>query len=159
MNTLLGPRHLADRKAAKHPCDMDRATGHRLVCRSGRPSNVAAGGSGRALAPATVILLCLILASCSSLPSYVADHWPTWAGGMPKDVPPRPGDPGYEEFIAHRQSKDGQAPPANTAPTATPVASAPARTAVAPAATGGTNAQAIPSPRPNAGADVQGGLY
>jgi len=57
---------------------------------------------------AAAILLGLgpALGSCSAVPNggfsgYVADHWPHWAGGMPEDVPPRPGTPGYEEFIAH----------------------------------------------------------
>ena len=44
------------------------------------------------------------LASCSSFSGYVADHWPHWAGGMPADVPPRPGAPGYADFIAHGQA-------------------------------------------------------
>ncbi len=42
-------------------------------------------------------------ASESGVSGYVADHWPHWAGGMPADVPPRPGAPGYNEFIAHGQ--------------------------------------------------------
>jgi len=52
------------------------------------------------------------LASCSSFSGYVADHWPHWAGGMPADVPPRPGAPGYTDFIAH-----GQGTPDTTANT------------------------------------------
>ena len=40
-------------------------------------------------------------ASSGGFTSYVADHWPRWAGGMPDDVPPRPGAPGYDEFISH----------------------------------------------------------
>ncbi len=49
------------------------------------------------------LLLCLppLLASCGGYSGYVSDHWPHWAGGMPDDVPPRPGAPGYDEFIAH----------------------------------------------------------
>jgi hypothetical protein len=60
---------------------------------------------------ATTIVLCLgpLLGSCgggteNGFTSYVADHWPHWAGGMPDDVPPRPGAPGYDEFIAHGQT-------------------------------------------------------
>ena len=64
---------------------------------------------------AILLGLGLNLASCGG---FVADHWPHWAGGMPADVPPRPGTPGYEEFIAH-----GQAPPeAKQEPTATAAA-------------------------------------
>ena len=43
-------------------------------------------------------------ASEDGFSAYVADHWPHWAGGMPGDVPPRPGAPGYDEFIAHGQA-------------------------------------------------------
>jgi hypothetical protein len=52
------------------------------------------------------ILLTLgpMLGSCSGFAGNVADNWPRWAGGMPPDVPPRPGAPGYNEFIAHGQT-------------------------------------------------------
>ena len=32
----------------------------------------------------------------------MSNYWPHWAGGEPSDLPPRPGEPGYEEFIAHK---------------------------------------------------------
>jgi hypothetical protein len=55
------------------------------------------------LAKAAIMLgLGLSLASCGG---FVADHWPHWAGGLPDAVPPRPGAPGYAEFIAHGQAK------------------------------------------------------
>jgi hypothetical protein len=60
----------------------------------------------RFFAPTLVLLTGLALGSCASVSSTVSDHWPTWAGGMPKDVPPRPGTPGYDEFLAHQQGKD-----------------------------------------------------
>jgi hypothetical protein len=55
---------------------------------------------------AVAILLALgpMLGSCSGFAGTVADNWPHWAGGMPADVPPRPGAPGYEEFIAHGEA-------------------------------------------------------
>jgi hypothetical protein len=60
---------------------------------------------------AAAVLACLgpLLGSCggvteSGVSGYVADHWPHWAGGMPADAPPRPGAPGYDEFIAHGQA-------------------------------------------------------
>jgi hypothetical protein len=62
--------------------------------------------------PMAVLSVGLILSSCSSFSGYVADHWPRWAGGMPDDVPPRPGAPGYEEFIAHGQPSNVAAKPA-----------------------------------------------
>jgi hypothetical protein len=46
--------------------------------------------------------LALNLAGCGG---FVADHWPHWAGGLPTDAPPRPGTPGYSEFVAHGQAK------------------------------------------------------
>ncbi|HML07342.1 MAG TPA: hypothetical protein VK430_04340 [Xanthobacteraceae bacterium] len=95
----------------------------------------------RMFAPMAVLCLGFALGSCGSFSGYVADHWPHWAGGMPDDVPPRPGAPGYEEFIAH-----GQASKEATA---------------SPAATEKANAQAAPSgDRPPRDQDmVQGGLY
>jgi hypothetical protein len=57
---------------------------------------------------AILLGLGLNLASCGG---FVADHWPHWAGGMPADVPPRPGAPGYADFIAHGQAKAEQAKP------------------------------------------------
>jgi hypothetical protein len=61
------------------------------------------------LAAAAVLGACLALGGCSSVAGLVSDSVPTWAGGMPKDVPPRPGAPGYEEFIAHQQRQDAAA--------------------------------------------------
>jgi hypothetical protein len=58
-----------------------------------------------------VLCLGLMLGSCSSFSGYVADHWPRWAGGMPDDVPPRPGTPGYDEFVAHGQPSNVAARP------------------------------------------------
>src|SRR4029077_14719041 len=57
---------------------------------------------------AILLGLGLNLASCGG---FVADHWPHWAGGMPADVPPRPGAPGYADFIARGQAKRKQANP------------------------------------------------
>jgi len=99
----------------------------------------------RFVAPAVVLCLGLLLGSCSSFSGYMADHWPHWAGGLPADAPPRPGAPGYEEFIAHReQLKD--------APTPTGSASAAANVPAAPAASNapspparGTNTPAAPT--------------
>jgi len=58
------------------------------------------------------LLLGLILGSCSQFSGTVADHWPHWAGGEPTGTPPRPGAPGYQEFIAHRQAGADAAQPA-----------------------------------------------
>jgi hypothetical protein len=63
----------------------------------------------RLFTAATLLGLGLGLASCGQFSGYVADHWPHWAGGLPSDVPPRPGAPGYTEFIAHGQARQDSA--------------------------------------------------
>ena len=69
----------------------------------------------------------LSLGSCGPVAGFTADHWPHWAGGMPDGVPPRPGTPGYEDFVAHRQAEAEPAkPPAAPAATGAPAAPAPA---------------------------------
>jgi hypothetical protein len=52
-----------------------------------------------------VAVLCFVLAlgACSPFSGYVADSWPHWAGGEPVGLPPRPGKPGYADYIAHGQ--------------------------------------------------------
>lgn len=55
-----------------------------------------------------VLGLGLMLASCGG---FVADHWPHFAGGEPNGLPPRPGEPGYQQFIAHGQPEQNQAQP------------------------------------------------
>jgi hypothetical protein len=125
---------------------------------------------------AAAVMLCAgaVLASCAgtsnedAFSAYVADHWPHWAGGMPGDAPPRPGAPGYNEFIAHGQADQGLPLPASAANApAVPVTpvfqtapSAPAASAqqVRPAPA----AASVPSVPPSASENsnvVQGGLY
>jgi hypothetical protein len=105
----------------------------------------------RLTAAAAVLCLGLALGSCSA--GYVADHWPRWAGGMPSDVPPRPGAPGYDEFVAHGQAnKDAAAPAAADNKTnALPQRVPPQVTPVAAAPQGGRAPDNSPT--------VQGGLY
>lgn len=140
-------------------------------------------GGRRIAAVATVLCAGLVLVSCAGTGSedgfsaYVADHWPHWAGGMPNDVPPRPGTPGYRQFIAHGQADQDQQPPAGT--NGTPAAPAPpvfettpgapaqparahaAQTpaSAAPAAPAPIAAQAAPPPAADDASVVQGGLY
>jgi hypothetical protein len=100
--------------------------------------------------PMAVLSLGLVLSSCSSFSGYVADHWPRWAGGMPDDVPPRPGAPGYEEFIAHGQPSNVAAKPAAND------ANAPAPADIR------TNAAALPAreqPADEPNVVQRGGLY
>jgi hypothetical protein len=125
------------------------------------------------LAPAALVCACLMLGGCSSFSSYVSDRWPTWAGGMPSDIPPRPGEPGYAEFISHQEAKDEAAAAAANKPGAsstvtsgpTGAVATPAVAAIpagaAPAAAGNVNAQPLPpdARRIDTQAAVQGGLY
>ena len=71
----------------------------------------------------------LSLGSCAPVAGFTADHWPHWAGGLPAGTPPRPGTPGYDEYVAHRRAETEPPKPA----AASAVASAPA--APAPVAT------------------------
>ena len=70
--------------------------------RGHRGFNLTVGTTKRLFLLTTALGVCLELSACAPLAGVVTDAWPTWAGGMPKDVPPRPGAPGYEEFIAHQ---------------------------------------------------------
>ena len=49
------------------------------------------------------------LASCSTtaedVSGKVIDSTPAWMGGLPKDAPPRPGTPKYDEFQRKRESE------------------------------------------------------
>jgi hypothetical protein len=120
---------------------------------------------------AATLVVCLMLASCVSFSNFVSDTWPTWAGGMPKDVPPRPGAPGYDEFIAHQQGNNAAPAPGTAATPVTTNSLPPMNAPAAPVATVAQQpmpaaatypyAQSIPPPprRPDDQAAVQGGLY
>jgi hypothetical protein len=149
---------------------------------------LTAGTTKRLFLLTAPLWLCLGLGACTPFAGAVSDAWPTWAGGEPKDVPPRPGAPGYEEFMAHQQHQDvgpNAAPNAAAAPGATaavaPTGAAPGTpgtTAVAvPVATAPGTAAAVPPPtgrytqpppqgslppayaRPDDRSATQGGLY
>jgi hypothetical protein len=55
------------------------------------------------------------LVGCSTVNGYLAsgmsDNLPHWAGGLPPDVPPRPGTAKYDEFMKERERKRLEAPP------------------------------------------------
>jgi hypothetical protein len=68
----------------------------------------------------------LALGSCGPVAGFTADHWPHWAGGLPTGVPPRPGTPGYNDYIAHRQADSEPAKPATSTVASAPAAPAPA---------------------------------
>jgi hypothetical protein len=54
---------------------------------------------------AVLLIAGLALAGCAS-GGKVGEILPEWAGGYPKDLPPRPGTPEYDEF---RQKLDAEA--------------------------------------------------
>jgi hypothetical protein len=98
-----------------------------------------------------LIVLCLgsVLGSCGSVAGFTSDHWPHWAGGEPNGVPPRPGMPGYDEYIAHQQSNPPPPKPTANNPPAAPAVPA-AASAAEPAAT---------APPDDDRAVARGGLY
>jgi hypothetical protein len=66
----------------------------------------------RLLVAGVALWLGAMLGACSPFAGYVADHVPHWAGGLPPDAPPRPGAPGYDEFVAHGEPAQNTAAPA-----------------------------------------------
>jgi hypothetical protein len=130
---------------------------------------VAAGLTRRRLGLTALLGVCVALGGCSTFAGAVSDTWPTWAGGEPKDLPPRPGAPGYEEFISHQQRQDpaaGGAAAPGAAPQAGAAGAAPATTATVQPMTASrpTSAPNTPSlPPAYAPADdksaTKGGLY
>lgn len=60
----------------------------------------------------TIAVLCgaLGLAGCGSVGPTIGDALPQWAGGLPKDTPPRPGTPEYEEYQRRIMAPKAQAP-------------------------------------------------
>jgi hypothetical protein len=76
-----------------------------------------------ALRISTLIALMLVacgLSGCGTINGYVApgitDHIPQWAGGLPPDVPPRPGTAKYDEFQKEQERKRLEpAPPKDAA--------------------------------------------
>jgi hypothetical protein len=61
----------------------------------------------RLLASVAVLIAGLALGGCTGMSGgMVGDVLPQWAGGNPRDMPPRPGTPEYEAF---RQKLDAEA--------------------------------------------------
>lgn len=67
-----------------------------------------------------------IMGGCSSINEKVgptiADTLPAWAGGLPKDAPPRKGTPEYDAYMREQERKRLEPAPANanaSAPSAT----------------------------------------
>jgi hypothetical protein len=64
----------------------------------------------------TFALLACGLAGCGSINEKIAagvsDTIPHWAGGLPRDAPPRPGTTKYDEFMKERERKRLEPAPA-----------------------------------------------
>jgi hypothetical protein len=125
----------------------------------------------RLVAVAFAFSVGLTVGSCSSVSDFVADSWPHFAGGEPNGVPPRPGDPGYNTFIAHGQpgqsggAFSGSAQPATAGQTAT-IGSPKSAATPTPSAFADPQNQQPNSPAPpavdrsgNGSSAVPGGLY
>jgi hypothetical protein len=95
----------------------------------------------------------LIVGACAQVSGTVSDSWPHWAGGEPAGTPPRPGTPGYQEFIAHGQAttavEQQQLPTATGSTTAAP----------APAVAANPATPTPQSPPPAANTVARGNLY
>ena len=47
-----------------------------------------------------------VLGTCSNVSGgMVGDYAPTWLGGAPKDMPPRPGTPEYDAFTKKQEAE------------------------------------------------------
>ena len=118
----------------------------------------------RFVALAAALCLGSSLGACSSTSAVVSDHWPHWAGGEPNDLPPRPGTPGYAQFVAHGQASKDAAPAATAQQPAGAVAQGPPGPAVeeqpAPAPVAPPVQSAPIAPAPASGPNVRpGSLY
>jgi hypothetical protein len=69
----------------------------------------------RRIGAAVALGLALALGACSPFSGYISDSWPHWAGGEPSGLPPRPGTPGYAEFVSHGQPAPNPEPAAGGA--------------------------------------------
>jgi len=70
-----------------------------------RPSFAIAGLFRAALIVAAALSVSGCGALNAGLSSMIADNLPQWAGGLPREAPPRPGDPRYAEFEREQLAK------------------------------------------------------
>jgi hypothetical protein len=58
---------------------------------------------------AIILSLTVFLSGCGALNSFlgtsIGDYMPDWAGGLPKDAPPRPTDPRYQQYMEEQRAK------------------------------------------------------
>ena len=57
----------------------------------------------------SLVLTASALSGCGTINEKLAagtgDYLPVWAGGLPRDVPPRQGTPEYDAFMKERERK------------------------------------------------------
>lgn len=51
---------------------------------------------------ANLLSACVSSDTASKVSAGIADSLPVWAGGEPRDAPPRPGTPEYDAWMAER---------------------------------------------------------
>ena len=77
----------------------------------------------RQLAVLLAVALPGALGGCSTINTSLAgtgEALPTWLGGMPADVPPRPGTAKYDEFMKEQERKRLTPAPPNEEPAQSP---------------------------------------
>jgi hypothetical protein len=52
---------------------------------------------------AVLAIAACVLTSCADVSHTVVDSIPHWAGGLPKNVPPRPDTPEYDAWLQQRE--------------------------------------------------------
>jgi hypothetical protein len=66
---------------------------------------------------AALALAAAVLGGCSSINEkigpVVGDTLPAWAGGLPKDLPPRRGTPEYDAYMKEQERKRLEPAPGN----------------------------------------------
>jgi hypothetical protein len=76
---------------------------------------------------AAFALASALLGGCASINEKmgpaVADTLPAWAGGLPKDAPPRKGTPEYDAYMKEQERKRLEPAPANANASAAPSSS------------------------------------
>jgi len=81
----------------------------------------------RHIATIAAFALAGIAAGCSSINDRmgpaIADTLPAWAGGLPKDAPPRKGTPEYDAYMREQERKRLEPPPPANANASAPATS------------------------------------
>jgi hypothetical protein len=66
---------------------------------------IASTCSRRMTGVTLLLIAATALASCAEVSHTVADLVPHWAGGLPKNTPPRPGTPEYDAWVQQQQAE------------------------------------------------------